>query len=111
MALPPKCSWEDEGDDLPPLPEWKSLSPPPSPVKDMVIPQLDGVEDESDDEEWIEVVDSRKSIMKPKLKRNAKHHLSYSTGGRNQRHVVDDGGRAQRGVFERWSRPAERLAR
>ena len=47
------------------------------------LPQCDGAGDDSDDEsmEWIEVVDSRKSIMKPKLKRNAKHHLSYSTGG------------------------------
>ena len=51
-------------------------------MRELFIPQLDGVEDESDDDEmWIEVVDSRKSIMKPKLKRNAKHRLLYSAGG------------------------------
>lgn len=27
VELPPRCSWEDEGDDLPELPEWKPLSP------------------------------------------------------------------------------------
>ena len=30
--LPPKCSWEDEGDDLPELPPWKPLSPVPMEV-------------------------------------------------------------------------------
>ena len=27
VALPPPCSWEDQGDDLPPPPVWKPLSP------------------------------------------------------------------------------------
>ena len=30
MEVPAPCSWEDEGDDLPKLPEWTPLSPTPS---------------------------------------------------------------------------------
>ena len=33
IALPPKCSWEDEGDEVSELPEWKPLSPLPSLMK------------------------------------------------------------------------------
>ena len=27
--MPPKCAWEDEGDDLPETPTWRPLSPEP----------------------------------------------------------------------------------
>ena len=37
VALPPRCSWEDEGDELPELPEWKPLSPLPSPMESAAV--------------------------------------------------------------------------
>ena len=46
VALPPKCSWEDEGDELPELPEWKALSPLPSPAKESAPSEASSVQSE-----------------------------------------------------------------
>ena len=35
--LPTKCSWEDEGDELPEMPTWKPLSIPPRPLSLMQV--------------------------------------------------------------------------
>ena len=62
IEIPPKCSWEDEGDELPPTPHWKPLSPvlPPMPASPPIpafgmwreaLPQVDGTFDEETDED------------------------------------------------------------